>query len=152
MSIIYDALKKVEEKLPGPAAGSPAVPGITPLKIGLLATAVLLAGYGLAALAFSSRYVQDLIRGDTAVPAALPQPRTAGAPQSAPLPRAVRPAQKTSYILNGVFSANNANYALVNNTIVQAGDMIGAAKVTSITAEGVDLEENGQPVRLSTKK
>ena len=36
--------------------------------------------------------------------------------------------------------------------LFQEGEMIGAAVVASITIDSVELEENGQPIKLTTKK
>jgi type II secretory pathway component PulC len=56
-----------------------------------------------------------------------------------------------SLVLNGVFSAKNQSYALVNNQIVKEGDIIEGATVKRIEPRGVELEKSGQVIKLSIK-
>jgi type II secretory pathway component PulC len=83
----------------------------------------------------------------------LPTPEAATPKQAAaPKPAPASAKTKKAYTLNGIFTAASVCYALINNSIVQEGEMIGAAVVVSITTDSVELEENGQPIKLTTKK
>jgi hypothetical protein len=160
MSIIYDALRKVEGKVQDEeviAVGQHSGREISFVRVGLICVAVLIAGYLLAQFMFSSNAIKEYILQGVSIPGAMKgKPR---APvekkqqeQAALPPAAVKGAQKMTYVLNGLFSADNASYALINNSIVQAGDTIEGAKVVRITADNVELEVDGRTITLSNKK
>ena len=46
-----------------------------------------------------------------------------------------------TFVLSGVFFTDNEGYALVNNRIVKENDMIGGAKVVRVTLEEVELRK-----------
>lgn len=145
MSIIYDALKKVEKsnlvELP---------PGKTDkgdkhnYKAYLLYAAVIIFGILIANLSF--RF--------------LTKPKLSQA-KAAPLPPAVAPIQVQGFkpaqkehaaplVLNGIFFSENEGYALVNNQIVKQGDSVAGATVVRITSNEVELMQEGSSVKLST--
>jgi len=51
-------------------------------------------------------------------------------------------------ILNGIFSSETGNYALINNRIVRIGDTILGVKVKEISSENVILDAFGKEVIL----
>jgi hypothetical protein len=56
-----------------------------------------------------------------------------------------------SLVLNGIFFSDNEGFALINNQIVKVGDSVGTAKVKSITVDEVELDNAGSLVKLSTR-
>lgn len=52
-------------------------------------------------------------------------------------------------ILEGVFFSEGKGYALINNQIVKEGDLISGAKVKGIALDGVYLEFTDSTVKLS---
>jgi hypothetical protein len=54
--------------------------------------------------------------------------------------------------LSGIFYDEQQSYALINNQIVKKGDLVGGAKVVDITASNVDLEFEGEPIKLKLTK
>lgn len=87
-------------------------------------------------------------------------------PQAPPTPLAPTPNQppisedlslvnkqpERQFYLNGVFSSENEWFALVNNQIVQVGDNVNGAQVKEIGMDGVILEAEGSTIKLSSKK
>jgi len=55
-------------------------------------------------------------------------------------------------VLSGLFFSDNQGYALINNQILKEGDEIDGAKVKSITLEEVQLEANGSIITLANSK
>ena len=54
--------------------------------------------------------------------------------------------------LNGIVFSGETNYALINNQIVKEGDMLLGATIKRISSEVVELVKNGVVVRLSNRK
>ncbi len=54
-----------------------------------------------------------------------------------------------SFTLNGVFFSGNEGYALINNRVVKKGDKIEGATVMQIFLDEVDLEFGGSLIKLS---
>jgi len=52
-------------------------------------------------------------------------------------------------VLNGVFFSGNEGYALINNRIVKQGDKVDGATVVGISLDEVVLERNGSVIKLS---
>lgn len=59
---------------------------------------------------------------------------------------------RESLVLNGVFFSQNEGYALINNQIVKEGDVIGEGKVKRITLDEVELEYEGAEIKLPARK
>lgn len=59
---------------------------------------------------------------------------------------------KKNFILNGIFFSDNDGYALVNNQIIRENDSVDGAKVEKITANTVELNNEGQIITLSTNR
>ena len=54
-----------------------------------------------------------------------------------------------SFTLNGVFFSEDEGYALINNRIVKKGDKIEGATIVQISLDEVDLEFGGSIIKLS---
>ena len=52
--------------------------------------------------------------------------------------------------LNGVFFSEDEGYALINNKIVKQGDKIDGATIVRITLDEVELDSGGTIIKLST--
>jgi len=63
-----------------------------------------------------------------------------------------QPTSPSPLVLTGVFFSEDEGYALINNRIVKVGDTIEGAKVVQITLDGVELEAEGLTLKLSTSK
>jgi hypothetical protein len=85
----------------------------------------------------------------TAEPALSPE-----APSPAKIAEDEPEAQKTALVLNGIFfSQDDGYYALINNKIVKAGDDIDGVIVKHIDLDNVELEsEAGLLVKLSRER
>ena len=53
-------------------------------------------------------------------------------------------------VLNGVFFSENQGYALINNRILKEGDTIDGVIVERISLDGVELKSDGAVIILST--
>lgn len=154
MSIIFDALKKVDIKLGGPPHK---IAALTPrkskqnnivlqLKITALFLVIIIAGFIIAKIFFSA-----------VVPSAIPN-KEAITMANAPVAKkavsaAAQPEQAQGpFVLNGVFFSEEEGYALVNNQIVQVGDTIDEAKVLKVDWDGVELDLNGTAIKLINRK
>lgn len=58
------------------------------------------------------------------------------------------PNPEPTLALNGVFFEQGQSYALINNKIVQVGNVVDGAKVKEIGITGVELEYEGKIIRL----
>jgi hypothetical protein len=151
MSIIYEALKKVEQSgtkkplveiKPKAEKKDPWIKNIIIYCL-IIAVGVFLAN---ALLRFISRPRQ------IAKPALAPplSPVIKRAPPVVPdkePPFVQQPEIKFSdlgFSLNGVFYSGQEAYALLNNQIIRVGDEVGGAQVKRISLEGVELEKDGQ--------
>jgi hypothetical protein len=54
-------------------------------------------------------------------------------------------------VLNGIFFSDNEGFALIDNQIVKVGDSVGKATVKSITVDEVELDNAGSLIKLSTR-
>ncbi|HTY45602.1 MAG TPA: type II secretion system protein N [Patescibacteria group bacterium] len=154
MSIIYDALRKVEKKVVPPH-----VTAGRKIWLYMLFASVALCGFFLAGL-ISTLSVKALARlkppktaaiaaaAHNRAPAAVAAPAAAVVAAPATAPSAARP----NLVLNGVFFSDQDGYALINNQIVKEGDTIENAKVTAVVKDGVELEVEGKPLKLTLKK
>lgn len=173
MSIIYDALKKVEES--GIREDKAETGAVRPRRHNYKAYLF----YGVAACAglfimnfFFSLLSRPKEREKLSVAQQPPQP----APYSAqPQQEILAPAQqlqpdasqiqdqpvesgsfvemtsKGPLILNGIFFSEGQGYALINNHIVKQGDTVDGAAVKSIAADEVELEIDGKSLKLATE-
>lgn len=169
MSIIYDALKKIEkfnspdsklelskeDKRPKPRT-----------RIYLIYALVVCAGLFLGNIIF-----KFLPQPSLNPPRVLPKPAAAPVPAkfstktslfppvSANKPLSIfrdlrkesRKEAKEAWVLNGVFFSENEGCALINNQIVKEGDVVGGATVKRIELGEVELEISGSVFKLSNR-
>ena len=155
MSIINEALKKTEEHLQKNAAKdnpSPGKPfGAKPFFIYIL---ILSAGLLLGNFIFS--LLGHMPESDKLAPNSQNdqiQPTKPPIPDILPSqpPEEKKPIE-TNFVLNGIFFSDNDGYALVNNQIVRENDYVDGAKVGSITANSIELNNAGQIITLTTNR
>lgn len=171
MSIIYDALKKVQEnidtntkiaapdKKPAPFPPKPK-PKPKPklyllyvlvLSLGLFAVNVFLDSHKTQLQKIKPEIAQAQITSkDPKAPADIQQDTTKTDNQTLPIPAPVK--DQEPLILNGIFFSKNEGYALINNQIVKEGDVIDDSTVKKIYSDRVELEKAGFIIMLSTTK
>ncbi|MDD5565603.1 MAG: hypothetical protein PHG31_01760 [Candidatus Omnitrophica bacterium] len=59
---------------------------------------------------------------------------------------------REQYVLNGIFSSGNDNYALVNNQIVRLGENVDGATVEKITVDSVELNTLEGQIILTNRR
>jgi hypothetical protein len=166
MSIIYDALKKVEE-----ANTTGALPGAVKqekqprpkVKGYFIYALVICAGLFMANLVFNFLsgsaaksaviHKNPIVKAGTefvqkVLPPSPPKVQPAAVPQKT---TEAKKEQKGSWVLSGVFFSENEGYALINNQIAKEGDVIDGATVKRINLDGVELESAGSTVTLSNR-
>ncbi len=156
MSIINEALKKTGlhiQQYEAKKNSQPAkLPGPKPFLLYIL---ILLLGISLSSFIFS-------LLGNRIKTAQAPN-KTATAIQQpavlAPLPeepalakKEEKNVQEAAFVLNGIFFSDNDGYALINNQIVRENDSVDGAKVTKITANTVELNNQEKLITLSTRR
>jgi len=170
MSIIYDALKKVEGKVDAPGANPmnlkvEKLPAIRPkrkIKVYFLYVLVITLSMVIANIAFSlimrsnklfAKRVNESVKSlkNLTIPRAQELPKTL--PASAVIPAAPTIPKKPAppaLTLNGIFFSEEEGYALINNQILRIGESIEGATVKRINENEVELEFDGAPIKLST--
>jgi len=165
MSIIYDALKKVEASIHKDSAVKIDKKERKPIfKICLLYGLAVCSGFFIANILFVL-FTKSLQNKTNLVTKSQPQAQVnikqevtpvPEIPKDVPVPETNLPApvdteRKTQplLVLNGVFFSEDEGYALINNRIVKKGDIIDGATVKQVTLEGVRLEFEGSVIRLS---
>jgi len=163
MSIIYDALKKVEisnskntEGAPMPRKGL-----LSWLKVYALYILCICAGGVFISIIFSlsSELMQT---SDIAKPKKetvikkdpLPIVKENIPPNNTPAPLPPEPIEAQpapSFILSGTFFSEGQVYALINQQIVKEGDLVDKAMVKRIALNEVELELDGSMIKLSMK-
>ncbi len=171
MSIIYDALKKVEanfriQKIPPQAppehnsAGPQKIPQPTANKVIKILIYILVVGIGFglsfvitnaprllkardpASLAGAPRPVSQVLTSPSVVPAdTTEQPKPA---------RAKKPTGMAALVLNGICISEDETYCLINNQILEVGDKIAGNIITRISEDEVELNAEGNSFVLST--
>lgn len=137
MSIIYDALKKVENKLEltetkDIASGVKKLAKKKPHYFYLVA---VVAGLTLASLAYKMITKQYLAKAIKTTPNDYARAKLG-----------------LELNLNGIFFSGDTNYALINNQIVREGDSLMGATVRRITSKDVELLRDGIVVKLSNRE
>lgn len=161
MSIIYDALKKVEQSnikvnKPQDAAGKSQTKH--KIKTYLLYVLVVCAGLFAVNIFFTFLARPKIIsKMDIKPPAAAAvakqenkQEEPSAAVQPAPAASPVMVTSRGMLVLNGIFFSQEEGYALINNHIVKAGDTVDGALVKWIGVDEVELEVDGSSVKLNT--
>ena len=157
MSIIYDALKKVENKVGQIKAQafpvSPKREKNFQVKIFILFLSVLAIGFIMAKMLFSFTLTA---KPKISAPPSFNQPQ---APKKQvidivrePLEKPIESEPPATLLLNGVFFSGQEGYALINNQILKEGDSVEGAQVMRITLEGVELEKSGLRTKLPISK
>jgi hypothetical protein len=137
MSIIYEALKKVENKLEltGKKNIVADVKRIAQKKPYYFYLVAIVVGLTLASITYnviSKRYLAKVVK----ISASDQGPAKLG----------------NEITLNGIVFTGDSNYALLNNQIVREGDAVRGIMVKRITSEVVELDKNGVLYRLSNRK
>ena len=173
MSIIYDALKKVDkEKASNGEVGFRR----PPLKQYLVYLVVVCLGVVIAHVLFRVlvTHKETFTRlGDTqlvkktkllsprkqqeVVPPVAPSSVTNAAPPSLPAQKVSPPTESVrqsppSLVLSGVFFSENEGYALINNRILRQGDTIDGARLIKVGLDAVELEFNGETFKITARK
>lgn len=165
MSIIYDALKKVEQshdaateaKKEGRSARPPFKFKriyLLVICLGVLAGAAVIKFMPLQRPAAKPAAAPSApVTRPTPLPSTLPPPASIPAQEAPKAPEPPEPGVKlrrleNSLVLNGVFYARDGAYALINNQIVRTGDIIDGAKVKRIGDNEVELEFEGADFKL----
>jgi len=167
MSIIYDALQKVQKNITEettsslqpqtPKEASHLKPKTGPILIYIF---VVCLGFALGNFAYNFfMHPKNTIPVKTEIvsqpkPAPLPpavnQSATAAPSQDSttsanPVPP---PPEPPTFVLNGVFFEQGEGFALINNKILRVGDEIEHAKVKEIRISEVELELEGKTIKL----
>jgi hypothetical protein len=155
MSIIYDALKKVQAFQHKPPKDNLPQPPLKP-KRHIYLVYVCVAGLGVfvASILFNlfapRQPTNQAVSNQPTLEKTQAGPNT---PTHIPLPAEPKtPPPKSVWVLTGVFFSENQGYALINNRIVKEGDVIEEATVKRISLEEVELESNGNLIKLSTSR
>lgn len=178
MSIIYDALKKLEKSNPG-NLGLEVKGQEKRLKFQiktytyLLYLLVVCLGIFVGNIFFSflsrpktiavgakqKRDHPELAKQVAPAPAPTPAPAaTQGQEEEEsleteePIAEAVNKEPAEQLVLNGIFFSDEKGYALINNQIVKEGDVIGGSTVKRIGLDEVELEFEGSAIKLYTNK
>lgn len=158
MSIIYDALKKVERKVhpaqnetPGISVEKKRNPALTSYLVPVLIVCFLIVAAGILFSAVRQKPQAPLAAPLKVSPVItqMPPPQPEALPLSSEAPS--QPSQPPQLTLNGIFFSQDGGYALVNNEIVREGDVVDGVTVVRILSDAVELDYNGSPFKLSTK-
>ncbi len=146
MSIIYEALKKTQEKLKFAATLDPREKLKLKLYIVFIFIALLGCSYALTTLFYSPAPLSVDIIKKQITSSLLQQKQPLQASSS-------RPAKTTSerFVLNGVVTMDNEKVALINDEMVRKGEFIEGAYVINILDNKVYLDLGGKPVVLKIK-
>ena len=154
MSIIYDALKKVEksftkEPLQQKEIQKQPEPPKFNSKVFLLYALIICLGLfiGNSVFRFLGRRKARPPEAATIITPAIPE--SAPSLPAASLPAQVRKEVSLSLVLNGIFFSENEGYAVINNQIVKVGDTVEGATVKQIGFDEVELEFAGSTFKLN---
>jgi len=143
MSIIYDALKKVENTLVNSqeAKGEKNLKPKPKPKSYLLVVLAVCLGFFIANILLK---LQPPHPGPhKTIPSPLPLFKALSPLESAPIQTS------SSLTLNGVYFSGDEGSALINNRLVKKGDKVNGATVLQIYLDEVELERNGYIIKLS---
>jgi len=159
MSIIHDALKKVEASTapasPEQQAQKPAPQSASKRKVYLLYAVMICVGGVLANILFGLLSPKPAPKTSPAVVIKEDIPLTVAAQavtSSAAEEEESWEDLPSPLIVSGVFFSGDEGYALINNKIVKKGDRVGPATVGEISLQEVELENRGSVVKLSVGK
>ncbi len=153
MSIIYDALKKVEKSVGQkiPLDPLPSKPKFN--RVYFIYIAVALVGIALSKILFDFFIIPAQIEPPKIVKADIRPRRVEKETLKNETPPQKFPEEATlpSLFLNGVFFSENEGYALINNRILKVGDTIEGAEVKEITLDSVELKFKDRGISISTR-
>jgi len=171
MSIIYDALKKVESKFKefnktGANSNSSEKKKV-PVKVYLLFLLLIVIGFVSTKMFFNilaappQKNTQQILSSkiNTAgAPAKIQEQKNPNfQPQAAPsmenraqAPTTRESPSSPSLVLNGIFFSEDEGYALINNKILREGDTIEGVTVEKIDLDEVELKSGDSTIKLST--
>ena len=158
MSIINEALKKTEESIQKSSIKKTTAPDKKPKSKPYLFYILIF-----AACLFLGILVFTIIKRNieaTGPSEGLKTTPIEKEPQAAQILPAAHPSALTEeqakpekkFTLNGIFFSDNGGYALVNNQIARENDLVDGAKVEKITANTVELNNEGKIITLSTNR
>lgn len=163
MSIIYEALRKIQNSSKGAFRANPNAPSKSAADMRpSFKREIVLAFVGITAGIF----VVWLITGLGKRPQAIPPPPPSALPEAAPgspaspavnVTPSIAAEEKTSepkipeLILNGIVLSEDGNLALIQEQILKVGDDIEGAKIEEITDKQVTLAFQGQKIVLKKK-
>lgn len=153
MSIIYEALKKIEAKGQKSSEVKLEVKPKANPRLYLLFALVIGLGFLLANFVFHLFSQPALIKATSLKTPEVkeiakvqpPSPETSVSELSLPAQKQIDP---SIFTLNGVFFSENEGYAIINNQIVKTGDLIEGLKVARIDENEVELESEGSSIKL----
>jgi len=166
MSIIFDALKKVEKsQSDGSSAPPPGNGKSSLLKVVVLAVVVFIGIFAgkmlFSALAPQIRSIMSSVKGASAEKIVSAgkmsaKTKTSASPLQNMLGKSSKPAASkqaarkpsSAYELNGVFTSGDQVFALVNNEVVREGDTIQDAQVIKISIDEVTLRLKDKTITL----
>lgn len=158
MSIIYEALKKVGQRLPFPNAKKETRNVLLWLVIAAIVLGFLASGVAVALLLSSlSKPVHVIEKTPAIIPSApevKPVARPPAAPALLPLPNSINPPQQKvadTFDLKGIMDMGGERIALINDEIMKVGDYINGAKVARITKDTVELFLENKEIILKIK-
>lgn len=149
MSIIYDALKKVETSQANDSKTKIDKGVKSKPKIYLLYALMICMGLFMANIFYG--WLSQKKPADKKEPYLAPTLPTAALETSVSVEAEMETQKDTLpvFTLNGVFFSGGEGYALINNRIVKKGDKIGRASVVQIFLDEVELELEGSIIKLS---
>lgn len=149
MSIIYDALKKVETSQANDAKTKIDKGVKSKPKIYLLYALMICLGLFMANIFYG--WLSQKKPADKKEPYLAPTPPTAALETNVSVEVEMETQKESlpAFTLNGVFFSGGEGYALINNRIVKKGDKIGGATVVQIFLDEVELELDGSIIKLS---
>ena len=149
MSLIHEALEKLEKEKTGPAEfdqteSAPKLnPRVTPLprkeeKAGPSENNRLIFAVGGAVFLL---FVVGLVYlTGRSLSSSSPLPESRNAPE---------PARRGSFVLTGITGSEQNLIAVVNNQLVRVGERVGEARVVEIQSDRVLLDANGRQITLT---
>ena len=155
MSIIYDALKKVETSQTDDSKTKIDKGFKSKLKIYLLYASMICLGLFIANIFYGRLLPKPSLNTTDIVTGGQPpadKKQTVSSSQPSTEPAALQETQKESppsFTLNGVFFSGTEGYALINNQIIKKGDKIDGATVVQVLLDEVDLDFGGSIIKLS---
>ena len=164
MSIIYDALKKVETSQTDDSKTKIDKGFKSKLKIYLLYASMICLGLFIANIFYGRLLPKPSLNTTDIVTSGQPpadKKQTVSSSQPSTEPDALQTSASVetkietqkenppSFTLNGVFFSGAEGYALINNRIVKKGDKIDGATVVQVLLDEVDLDFGGSIIKLS---